>query len=74
MIIMWTSLYSAIHFFWNPKTSVSKKIILDTKNRIVSIIYGLVTFVVGTYIYLTNDIEYMYDNVVHLILNSKLLL
>lgn len=47
MTIIWTLLYVIVHFLYNPNKKVSKKTILDTKNRIISIVHGVGSFVMA---------------------------
>lgn len=57
MTTIWTALYTAIHFFYNPKQKLSKKTLLDTKNRIVSIVHGVVSFIMAGSCFVTQDFE-----------------
>lgn len=54
MTAAWTILYTAIHILYKPKQKLSKKIILDTKNRFVSIIHGVASFVMASYCFIFN--------------------
>lgn len=54
MTILWTFLYIIVHFTYNPKQKISRKIVLDTKNRVISIIHGVGSFVMGSCCFLTN--------------------
>lgn len=53
MTAIWTTLYTIVHIFYNPKQKLSRKILLDTKNRIISIIHGVSSFVMAAISFLT---------------------
>lgn len=61
MTAIWTTLYALVHIFYrpDPKTSKSmnKKIILDTKNRIISIVHGVSSFVMAAISFLTEEFK-----------------
>lgn len=57
MTTIWTIFYTSIHFLFKPKTKLNKKILLDTKNRIVSIVHGVVSFILAGYCFLTQEFE-----------------
>lgn len=57
MTVAWTLLYTAIHFLYKPKQKLSQKVILDTKNRFVSIIHGVASFVMAALCFLFNDFK-----------------
>lgn len=52
LTINWFALYFLVNITFNPK-SMSKKNLIDTKNRIISIIHGLTAFCLGFYDVLT---------------------
>lgn len=52
LTINWFALYILVNFTFNPK-SLSKKNLIDSKNRIISIIHGVTAFCLGSYDFLT---------------------
>lgn len=73
MTIMWTALYALVHVAYRPK-SLSKKKILDTKNRIVSMIHGVLSFLLAVRVFMTEEFKYMFLYLVNLTQNTKPLL
>ena len=55
LTVNWFTLYWLVNIMFNPK-SLSKKNLIDTKNRIISIIHGVTAFTFGTYDILTNGV------------------
>lgn len=45
MTIAWAALYAAVHVLYKPSHKLSSKVVLDTKNRIISIVHGVATFI-----------------------------
>ncbi len=48
LLLIWFMIYALIEISFNSKI-MKKKDLLDTKNRIVSIIHGVVSFSCGSY-------------------------
>lgn len=57
LTILWTAAYTLVHIFYTPKQKLSKKVILDTKNRIISIVHGVGSFVMASYCFLFNHFK-----------------
>lgn len=45
MTLAWTALYAAVHVLYKPRHKLSTKVVLDTKNRVISIVHGVATFI-----------------------------
>lgn len=60
MTAIWTIIYTAIHLLYKPKHKLSKKVILDTKNRFVSIIHGVASFIMASYCFIFNEFKYVF--------------
>lgn len=59
MTAAWTLLYTAIHFLYRPSVKLSPKVLLDTKNRFVSIIHGVASFIMASYCFVFNEFKYI---------------
>ena len=51
LLVFWSTLYAIVNYAFHLKT-LSQKDANDTKNRIVSIVHGVVSFWCATYEYL----------------------
>ena len=58
MTAIWFAIYAAVHILYNPAGKQSRKTVLDTKNRIVSIIHGLGSFFMSVRVFLTEEFKY----------------
>lgn len=59
MTAIWFALYAAVHILYAPSGKQSPKSILDTKNRIVSIVHGLGSFFMAVKVFLYEDFKYL---------------
>lgn len=57
MTVIWTILYAIVHIAYRPKQKLNKKIILDIKNRIISIVHGVSSFVMAAICFLNNEFK-----------------
>lgn len=57
MTVIWFALYAIVHNFYQPAGKQNPKCILDTKNRIVSIIHGLSSFFMAVKVFLNEDFK-----------------
>jgi|688.fasta_scaffold177171_1 hypothetical protein len=52
MTVIWTILYIIVHIGYRPSNKINPKIVLDTKNRIISIIHGVGSFIMASIVFL----------------------
>lgn len=53
MTALWFAIYAIVHTLYEPTGKQNPKSILDTKNRIISIIHGLGSFFMSAKVFLT---------------------
>jgi hypothetical protein len=52
MTIVWTIFYIIVHIGYRPSNKINPQIVLDTKNRIISIIHGVGSFIMASIVFL----------------------
>ena len=58
LIINWFLLYAIVHNTFTS-TQLKPKLVLDTKNRIVSIVHGVLSFIMGAVEFIGADFKYI---------------
>ena len=57
MLVSWFSLYAAVHQSYNS-IKLKNKVVLDTRNRIVSMVHGVVSFSLACVAFTTSHFKY----------------
>ena len=69
LLISWCSLYAIVHLSYTS-VKLKRKTLLDTRNRIISIVHGVGSFVMACMTFFTNHFKYFYSDSVSQIAHS----